>query len=99
MSESTIVISEVACDKLRTIVERIESLVEEKREITESIKQVYAEAKAFGYDVAALRTVIAERRKDAHELQEQEAINDLYREVIGNETKRGIPTLNKMPGV
>lgn len=68
---------------LRSIVERIERLNTEKDEISELIKEVFAEAKGNGFDVAVLRLVIARRKKDRAKLQEQEAILDLYLAALG----------------
>lgn len=73
----------VAADELRQFVERIEQLESEKKDITEQIKEVYAEAKGRGYDGPALRQIVALRRKDKDELAEQEAILDLYKSALG----------------
>lgn len=74
---------EVAQDQLRSFVERIERLEEEKKTIADDIKDVYAEAKVNGFDTKALRKVIALRKQDAQERQEQEAILDLYLQSLG----------------
>jgi len=73
----------VARDQLRSIVERIERLEEEKKAIAEDIKEVYGEAKANGYDVKTLRTVVRMRKVEAAERQEQEAMLDLYMTALG----------------
>ena len=73
----------VAGDQLKSIVERIERLEEEKKTIADDIKEVYAEAKGNGYDVKVLRKVIAIRKRDANERAEEEAILDLYLQVVG----------------
>ena len=70
-------------DQLRSIVERIERLEEEKKTISDDIKEVYAEAKANGYDVKVLRKAVALRKRDANERAEEEAILDLYMQAIG----------------
>jgi len=77
--------STVARDQIKAIVERIERLEEEKAALTADIREVYAEAKANGYDVKALRRVVRERKLDRGEFQEQEAIIDLYRHALGLE--------------
>ena len=64
----------VAAAQLRSIVERIERLEEEKKAIADDIKDVYGEAKANGYDTKALRKIVALRKQDANEREEQEAI-------------------------
>jgi uncharacterized protein (UPF0335 family) len=72
-----------AKDQLKTIVERIEHLEEEKKAIAGDIRDVYAEAKGNGYDVPALRTVIRLRKQDKHERAEQEAILETYLHALG----------------
>jgi uncharacterized protein (UPF0335 family) len=73
----------VARDQLRTIIERIEKLEEEKAAIAGDIKEVYAEAKANGFDTKTLRRVVQIRRQDSAERQEQEALLDLYLHALG----------------
>lgn len=73
----------VAGDQLKSIVERIERLEEEKKTISDDVKEVYAEAKGNGYDVKVLRKLIARRKRDANELAEEEAILDLYEQAVG----------------
>ena len=70
-------------DQLKSIVQRIERLEEEKKTIADDIKEVYGEAKANGYDVKVLRKVIAIRKRDANERAEEEAILDLYLQAVG----------------
>ena len=67
-----------AKDQLRAIIERIERLEEEKKTISDDIRDVYAEAKGNGYDVKALRTIVRMRKQDADERQEQETILETY---------------------
>lgn len=76
-------LTETAREKLRMIVERVERLEEEKREVAEQIKEVYGEAKALGYDTKALREVVKLRRKDRHERDEEEAILEVYLDALG----------------
>ena len=73
----------VARDQLRTIVERIERLEEEKKAIADDIKDVYAEAKANGFDAKTLRKIVSLRKKDVEERQEEEALLDLYMSALG----------------
>ena len=73
----------VARDQLRSIVERVERLEEEKKAIADDIKEVYAEAKANGFDTKTLRTVVRLRKQEAAERQEQEAMLDLYLHALG----------------
>jgi uncharacterized protein (UPF0335 family) len=69
--------------QLRTIVERIERLEEEKKTIAGDIKEVYAEAKGNGFDIKILRKVISLRKKDADERQEEEAMLEVYLAALG----------------
>jgi uncharacterized protein (UPF0335 family) len=73
----------VARDQLRSIVQRIERLEEEKKALADDIRDVYAEAKANGYDTKALRTVVRLRKQDAAERQEHEAILATYMVALG----------------
>lgn len=75
--------SSVAADQLKSIIERIERLEEEKAGIAADIKDVYAEAKANGFDTAVLRRIIALRKRDHDERQEEEAILELYLQALG----------------
>jgi uncharacterized protein (UPF0335 family) len=73
----------VARDQLKSVVERIEKLEEEKKAIADDIKDVYAEAKGNGFDVKILRHVIRLRKQDKTERQEQEALLDVYLNALG----------------
>ncbi len=73
----------VAASQLRSIIERIERLEEEKKTISDDIKDVYAEAKGTGFDTKALRSIVRLRKKDQNERQEEEAILDLYKAALG----------------
>ena len=73
----------VAAGQLRAFIERIERLEEEKKTISDDIKEVYQEAKGTGFDVAAIRQLIQLRKKDTAERQEEEAILDLYKAALG----------------
>lgn len=73
----------VAADQLRAFVERIERLEEEKKAISDDIKDVFAEAKGNGYDVKVMRQVIRLRKQDGNERQEMEALLDLYLHALG----------------
>jgi uncharacterized protein (UPF0335 family) len=73
----------VAKDQLKSIVERIERLEEEKKALADDIREVFAEAKGNGFDTKVLRTVIRLRKQDKTERQEQEALLDLYLHALG----------------
>jgi uncharacterized protein (UPF0335 family) len=73
----------VARDQLRSFIERIERLEEEKKTIADDIKDVYGEAKGTGFDTKILKKVIAIRKQDKDERMEQEAILDTYLAALG----------------
>ena len=72
-----------AKDHLRAFVERIERLEEEKKAIADDVRDVYAEAKANGFDIKALRNVVRLRKQDVDERKEQEAILETYLHALG----------------
>jgi uncharacterized protein (UPF0335 family) len=72
-----------AKDQLKSIIERIERLEEEKKTISDDIRDVYAESKGNGYDVKALRTIVRLRKQDPNERQEQETILETYMQALG----------------
>lgn len=73
----------VAGARLRSFIERIETLEEEKAGLAEDIKEIYSEAKGTGFDVPAIRKIIAQRKIDAEKRREAEEILDLYKTAIG----------------
>ena len=68
---------------LKAFIERIERLEEEKKAMADDIRDVYAEAKARGYDAKAMRTVVRLRKMETHVRQEEEAILDTYKAALG----------------
>jgi uncharacterized protein (UPF0335 family) len=72
-----------AKDQLRAIIERIERLEEEKKAISDDIRDVYAEAKGNGFDVKVLRTIVRMRKQDADERAEHETILETYLQALG----------------
>jgi uncharacterized protein (UPF0335 family) len=72
-----------AKDHLKAFVERVERLEEEKKAIADDVRDVYAEAKANGFDVKALRTVVKLRKQDVNERKEQEAVLETYLHALG----------------
>lgn len=72
-----------AKDQLKAFVERVERLEEEKKSLADDIRDVFAEAKGNGFDVAALKTIIKMRKLDAAERQKQEAILETYLLALG----------------
>ena len=73
----------VAAGQLRAFIERIERLEEEKKGLSDDIRDVFAEAKGSGFDTKIMRQVIRLRKKDTNERQEEEAILDLYMHALG----------------
>ena len=78
---------EIAGDQLRTIVERIEHVEEEIKELAEAKKEIYAEAKSNGFDVKIIREVIRLRKLDQKERDEQELLLDIYMQAIKGASK------------
>jgi uncharacterized protein (UPF0335 family) len=77
------VLNSAAQGRLRTIIERIERLEEDKAAVMADMKEVFAEAKGEGYDVKILRKVIRIRKQDKAKRQEEDAILDLYLSALG----------------
>jgi uncharacterized protein (UPF0335 family) len=73
----------IAGDRLKSFIERIERLEEERRTLGADIKEVYAEAKGTGFDTKIMRQVIRLRRMDKDDLDEQETLLDVYRRALG----------------
>ena len=73
----------IAVDRLRSIIERIERLEEERKALANDIKDIYGEAKSAGFDVKVVRTLISLRKKEPAEVEEQETLLDLYQRALG----------------
>ena len=73
----------IAADELRLLIERIERLEEEKKAIADDVKDVYAEAKARGYDTKTIRRIVALRRMETHDRQEADALLETYKAALG----------------
>lgn len=74
---------QVAAEELRLLIERAERLEEEKKGLTDDIKDVFGEAKARGYDPKAIKKILAIRKKKREEYQEEEAILEVYMQALG----------------
>lgn len=83
MDDAAFQTESVAADQLKAFIERIERLEEEKAGIAGDIKDVYAEAKANGFDTKVIRKIISMRKRDYAERQEEEAILELYMQALG----------------
>ena len=73
----------IAGERLRSFIERIERLEEEKRALGEDIKEVFAEAKGNGFETAIMRQIIRIRRMDQDDVDEQETLLDIYKRALG----------------
>ncbi|MCX7361955.1 MAG: DUF2312 domain-containing protein [Alphaproteobacteria bacterium] len=73
----------ISADRLKSFVERIEKLEEERQAIGGDIREVYGEAKGVGYDVKTMRKVVALRKMDAADRAEQETLLDVYKNALG----------------
>lgn len=73
----------VQADRLRLLIERIERLEEEKKAMADDIKDVYAEAKAVGYDPKIMRKIVSLRKMDTHDRREQDDLLDTYKAALG----------------
>jgi len=73
----------LAKDRLHSLVSRIERLEEERKALGADIKDIYTEAKSAGFDVKVLRQLIAERRKEPAEVEEQRSLLEVYRDALG----------------
>jgi uncharacterized protein (UPF0335 family) len=81
--EVTADVGGIAADRLRSIVERVERLEEERKALASDIKDIFHEAKGAGFDVKVLREIIAMRRQEPAEIEEHETLLDLYRRALG----------------
>jgi uncharacterized protein (UPF0335 family) len=79
----------VAGERLKSFIERVERLEEEKRALSADIKEVYSEAKGAGFDVKTMREIIKIRRMDEDDLDEREALLDTYMRALGMLPQRG----------
>ena len=75
--------AEATDDRLRLLIERVERLEEEKKGIGDDIRDVYAEAKAVGYDVKIMRQIVRLRKMKPDDRKEMEAILDVYKSALG----------------
>lgn len=78
----------IAGERLKSFIERVERLEEEKKALAEDIKEVYSEAKGLGFDVKTMRQIIRLRKLDEADRDEQEALLDTYLRAIGMKPDR-----------
>ncbi len=82
-SAPVMTIDETTREKLRQMIASIERLEEEKKEVVEQIKDIYAEAKAFGLDTKAMRTCVRLKKQDKDQREEQEMVLETYMVALG----------------
>ena len=75
----------VAGDRLRTIIERVERLEEEKKALSDDVREVFSEAKGAGFDVKVIRQVVRLRKMDATDRSEMEQVLNVYKRALGME--------------
>ncbi|QDH14268.1 DUF2312 domain-containing protein [Formicincola oecophyllae] len=73
----------IAADRLRSLIERVERLEEERKALSDDIKDIFAEAKSAGFDVKVMKQLIRMRKQEPAEIEEQETLLDLYRRALG----------------
>ncbi len=73
----------IAADRLRSLIERIERLEEERKALGSDIKDIYSEAKSAGFDVKVIRQIIRIRKQEPADVEEQETLLDVYRRALG----------------
>ena len=76
-------ITSATAGQLRAFIERVERLHDERKDLGDDIKDVYAEAKSNGFDVKAIKHIVSLRSKDANEVKEFEEVVSLYKSAIG----------------
>jgi uncharacterized protein (UPF0335 family) len=82
-AEPTADVGGIAGDRLRSIIERIERLEEERKALGNDIKDIYSESKSAGFDVKVIRQLISIRKKEPAEVEEQDTLLELYKRAIG----------------
>ena len=75
----------VAGDRLRTIIERVERLEDEKKALADDIREIYSEAKAAGFDAKIIRQIVRLRKMNTNERNEMEQVLDVYKRALGME--------------
>ncbi|GBR43089.1 MULTISPECIES: DUF2312 domain-containing protein [Gluconobacter] len=73
----------IAADRLRSIIERVERLEEERKALAGDIKDIFSEAKSAGFDVKVIKQIIRLRKQEPAEVEEQETLLDIYRRALG----------------
>ena len=82
-AENGAAVGGIAADRLRSLIDRIERLEEERKALGSDIKDIYAEGKSAGFDVKVMRQLIRIRKQEPAEVEEQETLLDVYRRALG----------------
>lgn len=73
----------IAADRLRSTIERVERLEEERKALASDIRDIFAEARSAGFDVKTIKHIISLRKKEPNEIEEQENLLDIYKRALG----------------
>ena len=73
----------ISAERLRSLIERIERLEEERKALGVDVRDIYQEAKSAGFDVKVVRGIIRDRRREPAELEQEETLRDVYRQAMG----------------
>ena len=76
-------VGNIAADRLRSIIERVERLEAERKALAGALKDIFQEAKSAGFDVKVIRQIIRQRKQEPAEIEEQETLLDIYRRALG----------------
>ena len=82
-AETTVQTGGIAADRLRSIIERVERLEEERKALAGDIKDVFSEAKSAGFDVKTIKQILKIRKMEPAQVEEQETLLDIYRRALG----------------
>lgn len=82
-NETTNNVGGIAADRLRSIIERVERLEDERKALGSDIRDVFTEAKSAGFDVKAIKQLLKLRKQEPAEVEEQETLLDIYRRALG----------------
>ncbi|MBS1103636.1 DUF2312 domain-containing protein [Gluconobacter sp. Dm-62] len=82
-AETTVQTGGIAADRLRSIIERVERLEEERKALAGDIKDIFSEAKSAGFDVKTIKQIVKLRKMEPAQVEEQETLLDIYRRALG----------------
>ncbi|MBS1038995.1 DUF2312 domain-containing protein [Gluconobacter albidus] len=82
-AETTVQTGGIAADRLRSIIERVERLEEERKALAGDIKDIFSEAKSAGFDIKTIKQILKLRKMEPAQVEEQETLLDIYRRALG----------------